>query len=507
MVVLSGGGTNNNRLLGRSNARKCMPHGGIAIVLFLGPLAPLVVGCVTVHETSTTHDTSVRTERSLEPIEGTAHLRVGATASGTTAAFSATKLQRCNETAIPVVHRTEMVKRDTKGSLFVAPLLGTILVGTGLYSYFDADGLASTPDAQGNTGDPNDYRGLGLAMVGAGAVAFAIAAVDLYRTRDSEFDRGEVQLEPDITERECPAQPVSGNAKLILGAAGIPLVFDDRGHASVSLENLGVADLPSASPWKVNLEGSEAAVSWKEEELASLVAALRANPSSRLAREETAQAAAAKAERGHRLTALTAAFSKQLADGDFPNARRSLTELADLGVAVDADRKRVDDAEADARQASCQKAARASKPLLHSSKADAVESGLSALRTSCRFDGNPLQPLQNADGEEAAKLDDALQERAATLRAQEKLRTWRTFAAKCQRTERDLTALDGVRNCNATCTRARTKIEADWQALQEADIPDLPERTPEAIQAVDLCERSHCPNCPVGPMEENHASE
>jgi hypothetical protein len=94
-------------------------------------------------------------------------------------------------------------------------------------------------------------------------------------------------------------------------------------------------------------------------------------------------------------------------------------------------------------------------------------------------------------GVDVAQLDAAL----LTLENDELFKEWKAFAKSCARLSADKSAMERVRDCNASCEKVQAKVESAWDELASAALPRSPSGA-AASQVKALCEKSGCPSCP-----------
>jgi uncharacterized Fe-S cluster protein YjdI len=239
--------------------------------------------------------------------------------------------------------------------------------------------------------------------------------------------------------------------------------------------------------WLETLPAPTDQVATEREEAEKQLTALRAQQ----ARDRAAEAArvAAEADRKKKQQDDARDNLRRAALGsDLALTQRRFEEAAALGVDMSSPgladiRNEMEARIAAEAQARCAESKHQARKALRSSKPDVINAGLDTLRAGCTAD------------EEANALDAEMVATVDRIAANAALDAWFTFGKRCQRTSTDMAALERVRDCNGACQHARRQIQADWEVIQQAQLPPVPSQPALAEKAREICERSGCPNC------------
>lgn len=256
-------------------------------------------GCARITSTTTFTHTPVSRKTSMEVVAGSVEYRAGAQLQGRFLLVSLRRAETCRTTVVPTLRKEAHTRRRVEGSdagtlssPVVSLLVGLSSIGLGAFLYVDAERLAaSSSDAEEAT--PDDYRGSGVLLGGAGVGFLGIALIDALRLRDSHEVVGEVQGEPEITSAQC-REGLAREAALQVTAPGTSWKeaarTDAKGTASIDLLALEERAFVGATlPLRLSIDGREVPLELAAAQAEPLLAQLAADPASRVSRDREAR--------------------------------------------------------------------------------------------------------------------------------------------------------------------------------------------------------------------------
>lgn len=271
-----------------------------ARVLLVAALS-VETSCVSIATKTEYTEDLVRRRSHVEQIPDSTTYDSRATFDGETISLTFHSEQRCKTTLTPVYHKVarhhHSIADGPQGAVFhpgYTAAFGLILGGTGVYSYADADSLASEASGMDSgSASPADYQNIGLVLLGIGTGLLAIAAIDQYRLADDEEDLGEVDHEPEVNEDSCHVEVVA-NEKVILRVDGVDWKAGGMTDAHGTVR-VGLGELPESAFKSTQLEltatlsEGTTPVVLSEKSTSRLLDALAADPQARIARDRDAQ--------------------------------------------------------------------------------------------------------------------------------------------------------------------------------------------------------------------------
>lgn len=277
-----------------------MRYARVVLVAALG----FETSCVSIATKTEYTEDLIRRKTHVEEIPNSTTYVPRAALDGETVTLTFHSDERCKTTLTPVYHKVahhhHSIADGPQGTVFhpaYTAVYGLILGATGVYSYADADSLASDPsNMDSGSASPADYQNAGLVLMGVGTALLAIAAIDQVRLSDDEEDLGEIDHDAEVTEDSChPGHPdVVANEKVILRVDGVDWKAGGMTDAHGTLK-VGLGELPESAFKSTQLEltatlsEGTTPVVLSEKSTARLLEALGSDPQARVARDRDAQ--------------------------------------------------------------------------------------------------------------------------------------------------------------------------------------------------------------------------
>lgn len=204
--------------------------------LLLGALG--VSGCATIgHAPAKTTETPIKTKRRNVPTKQAAG---DVEQDGTRIRVAATRLCEVQETVVVRHHEVRERTNQSSGADILAGVAGGGLALSGALVYSDARRVypKDTTSRTYNDVGPSGARGIGVGLIGAGAVLLAISAVDAIRASGSDESVSDRPREPEVRETGVACGIPYAGATVGLRRSGRELavgVTDDRGRLDSDL--------------------------------------------------------------------------------------------------------------------------------------------------------------------------------------------------------------------------------------------------------------------------------
>jgi len=278
-------------------------------------IGALTAGCVKINTQTEHAEDFVEDRTSVHTITGSVEYHPTASVHGTSLTVVLRQQERCETTTTPLYRKTAHHTREPEGNTLFRPMyvavygLGAIALGAGMY--LDPDGSA------GATTNADDNRPLGVALGAFGVGLLALAAVDQFRLRDTDQDLGVVEHAATMRDDACHERAVA-RQRVVLGSGAstdwsIAGTTDAVGRTRFALNEVPEAVI-SGTPIDLvlDVDGTKVPLTLSGGTGAEVVAALSADPNSRLMRDrQTATTAAAAAVAAACTTSASAARELQ----------------------------------------------------------------------------------------------------------------------------------------------------------------------------------------------------
>lgn len=279
--------------------------------------ALVVAGCVPIKTTTTYSEELVERQPSTTTVEGSRRYYEKTSVDGEELVVKLRRDDQCETTITPIYHKIahEHHEAEDRNSIFHPKWMAfyaAALIGGGIYSYADAQGLADQSLADGTgSADPGSYQTAGIVLGSAGVVLAVIAAIDANRLADDDEDLGNVSEAPETSTAACHAHPVSDQKIALRVRSADAEVWSTTGIT----DGHGVARVPMAavpemafSERRLQLTatiGDDASldITLSEQTTSSLLDALAADADSKVAHDRDEKARASCQQQVDDLTA------------------------------------------------------------------------------------------------------------------------------------------------------------------------------------------------------------
>lgn len=192
---------------------------------WLVPCLLVVSGCASIGlGPGKTEDQVIRVEKDSMPVKS--GLASKLSVEGTE--ISVTTKRLCNYRDRRTVRRTTTRERvnESQGTDYALGGLGLVAIGTGVGFVVDAKSVhPNEKNSQNyNPVGPDNARMIGYGLIGTGAIATTIAIVDVVRSEGEDVDVEEIQLDPEVTQRNvaCKNAPYP-DARVVGKLTAIPV--------------------------------------------------------------------------------------------------------------------------------------------------------------------------------------------------------------------------------------------------------------------------------------------
>lgn len=260
-------------------------------------LAGLLASCVKINTQTNYAETFVEERSAVQAVSGSLQIHPTGSLDGTTLAVVLKQDERCRTVVTPVYRKSAHHVREPEAKTLFRPLYvglyGVVALGAGAALYIGADDLAA--DSMGN--QPSDYRNGGIALGAIGVGLLALATVDQIRLRDTHEDLGVVEHEPKVSEDVCRGRAVASEQVSLAIGKGVDWLAKGTTDANGSVR-FALVDIPEAAfsnegmHLELNVRGTSVPLELPESDKGPLLAALVADPNSRVVHDREARAKA-----------------------------------------------------------------------------------------------------------------------------------------------------------------------------------------------------------------------
>jgi hypothetical protein len=254
-------------------------------------LALLYAGCASIQKIETTTNTplppAIHTEVVPDSVEYSASARI----DGSRVRIAIAQTEMCAKVTTPRSHQRRYVARTSEPRISrTVWVIAASALGTGAYSFADAEGLANRADGPIANASASDYREYGGTLLLLGLAATAVGVIDRIRAADSEYDDGVIEGEEKRTESLCRHRETHDRkvALLLPNDHGFVSTCDRDGVAEFDLLEVPDEGLPPDVA-ELEIGGRHVRVDLSSTQREALRANLLAEPRSRIARDALAK--------------------------------------------------------------------------------------------------------------------------------------------------------------------------------------------------------------------------
>lgn len=477
--------------------------------------AVFVGSCATIETKTTQSDRVVAREKSQRRVRGSERYAVAAEAAGSRLVLTVTEARECELLETPILLRRETVERtmDSSSSQLVGwgGGLGLLTAGYGSYVALNPEAAARdynkrNPSEKARTA--GDYRdmGVGFAVLGAAAVAWAL--VEVLRAGDTERNIGRVRGSAEVSRFSCDERRViDADVTISTGPLENEVVTtnaDGRAVLDVSTLSPVFVSAPAAA-WRARVSGSQPltldgqAIASAKGEAGAIAAgqaeAAVAKGDLRKARDlivfakalgaapKAASEALAVAEQHEKLERNRPVIERHIkaaqglsSQGKLEEAKTELRHAADLGAEVDP---------AFASDLKTEFSRIAKRHLRNASE---------RLRAHAFDEADNEAEMAGGLGVDVAGLRAAIE----SARKASASKTLSSLLAECRKISRTRVAFGRLDRCDEQCQQILVRVNADLARLTERlsglSLSWFPEE--EQADVNGQCQRAGCPVCP-----------